>query len=86
LTDYGYTTNVNIAANMDIDDEDDLYAPEEPKVDAKGEPQKDEQPTAKPDDLEEGEEEDEGDAAMDEDDDDESDSVRLGANYIWLKD
>ncbi|KAH6889177.1 Fip1 motif-domain-containing protein [Thelonectria olida] len=48
---------------MDIDEDDDLYVPEEPKVD----PVHDKKPTS--DDLEEGEEEDEG-AAMDEDDDD----------------
>lgn len=61
---------------MDIDDEDDLYAPEESKVDTKTEPENDKKAAAKPDDLEEGEEEDEGDAAMDEDDDEEdSDSV-----------
>jgi len=55
---------------MDIEDEDDFYAPEEPKVqateDKKDQPQ---QQPSKSDDLEEGEEEDEG-AAMDEDDDD----------------
>ncbi|KAI5457143.1 Fip1 motif-domain-containing protein [Mariannaea sp. PMI_226] len=48
---------------MDIDEDDDFYAPEEPKID----PVEDNKP--KSDDLEEGEEEDEG-AAMDEDDDD----------------
>ncbi|KAH7171476.1 Fip1 motif-domain-containing protein [Dactylonectria macrodidyma] len=48
---------------MDIDEDDDLYVPEEPKV----EPTEEKKP--KFDDLEEGEEEDEG-AAMDEDDDD----------------
>lgn len=53
---------------MDIEDEDDFYAPEEPKPetgDEKDQPQQ----RSKSDDLEEGEEEDEG-AAMDEDDDD----------------
>jgi pre-mRNA 3'-end-processing factor FIP1 len=48
---------------MDIDEDDDLYVPEEPKLD----PVEVKKPTS--DDLEEGEEEDEG-AAMDEDDDD----------------
>lgn len=48
---------------MDIDEDDDLYVPEEPKVEAT------EEKKPKFDDLEEGEEEDEG-AAMDEDDDD----------------
>ncbi|KAF7560113.1 hypothetical protein G7046_g4018 [Stylonectria norvegica] len=52
---------------MDIDEDDDLYVPEEPKAETEEEEKK---PTA--DDLEEGEEEDEG-AAMDEDDDDDSD-------------
>lgn len=61
---------------MDIDDDDDLYAPEEAKVDTKTEPVEEKTPAnSKPDDLEEGEEEDEGDAAMDEDEDDDSDSV-----------
>lgn len=48
---------------MDIDEDDDLYVPEEPKVETT------EEKKPKFDDLEEGEEEDEG-AAMDEDDDD----------------
>lgn len=58
---------------MDIDEDDDLYQPEEPKLESA--PVEDTKP--KPDDLEEGEEEDEG-AAMDEDDDDDDDddSVR----------
>ncbi|KAM5354195.1 hypothetical protein ACJ41O_000845 [Fusarium nematophilum] len=50
---------------MDIDEDDDLYVPEEPKVDGASPDDK----KHKADDLEEGEEEDEG-AAMDEDDDD----------------
>ncbi|KAF4976249.1 hypothetical protein FZEAL_7056 [Fusarium zealandicum] len=50
---------------MDIDEDDDLYVPEEPKVDSASPDDK----KPKIDDLEEGEEEDEG-AAMDEDDDD----------------
>ncbi|KAF4987026.1 hypothetical protein FDECE_15639, partial [Fusarium decemcellulare] len=49
---------------MDIDEDDDLYVPEEPKAEGAS---PDDKPKA--DDLEEGEEEDEG-AAMDEDDDD----------------
>ena len=53
--------------NMDIEDEDDLYAPEEPKVETDDKKNQAQQPS-KSDDLEEGEEEDEG-AAMDEDDD-----------------
>jgi pre-mRNA 3'-end-processing factor FIP1 len=56
---------------MDIDEDDDLYQPEEPKLESA--PVEDSKPKA--DDLEEGEEEDEG-AAMDEDDDDDDDSVR----------
>lgn len=56
---------------MDIDSDDDLYQPEEPKLESA--PVED--PKPKVDDLEEGEEEDEG-AAMDEDDDDDDDSVR----------
>jgi hypothetical protein len=73
-----------INAKMDIDDEDDLYAPEEPKVDSKAETATDDKkPTSKPDDLEEGEEEDEGDAAMDEDDDeDDDDSVSLASTFV----
>lgn len=55
---------------MDIDEDDDLYQPDEPKIE--GAPLE-EKPKAE--DLEEGEEEDEG-AAMDEDDDDDDDSVR----------
>jgi hypothetical protein len=66
---------------MDIDEDDDFYAPEEPDVqttaaatapaatvaaEIKGE--------AQPEELEEGEEEDEG-GEMDEDDDDDDDSV-----------
>ena len=60
-----------------MDDDDDLYGPEESELDTKnGEAEKDKTSAKKPDDLEEGEEEDEGDAAMDEDDDEEdSDSV-----------
>ncbi|CZS82407.1 unnamed protein product [Fusarium graminearum] len=54
---------------MDIDEDDDLYQPEEPKLESA--PAEDNKP--KTDDLEEGEEEDEG-AAMDEDDDDDDDS------------
>ncbi|KAF5243463.1 hypothetical protein FAUST_2819 [Fusarium austroamericanum] len=54
---------------MDIDEDDDLYQPEEPKLESA--PVEDNKP--KTDDLEEGEEEDEG-AAMDEDDDDDDDS------------
>ncbi|KAL3602435.1 cleavage polyadenylation factor subunit fip1 [Fusarium poae] len=54
---------------MDIDEDDDLYQPEEPKLESA--PVEDSKPKA--DDLEEGEEEDEG-AAMDEDDDDDDDS------------
>ncbi|KAI1061764.1 hypothetical protein LB507_010669 [Fusarium sp. FIESC RH6] len=54
---------------MDIDSDDDLYQPEEPKLESA--PVED--PKPKVDDLEEGEEEDEG-AAMDEDDDDDDDS------------
>lgn len=54
---------------MDIDEDDDLYVPEEPKVETT------EEKKPKFDDLEEGEEEDEG-AAMDEDDDD---SVRCAS-------
>ncbi|KAJ4174670.1 cleavage polyadenylation factor subunit fip1 [Fusarium falciforme] len=53
-----------MVANMDIDEDDDLYVPEEPKAQGAT---PDDKPKA--DDLEEGEEEDEG-AAMDEDDDD----------------
>ncbi|KAK0388865.1 hypothetical protein NLU13_5108 [Sarocladium strictum] len=56
---------------MDIDDEDDLYAPEDPQVDANGQDAEKKNVATKTDDLEEGEEEDEGDAAMDEDDDEE---------------
>ncbi|KAF4125392.1 pre-mRNA 3'-end-processing factor FIP1 [Geosmithia morbida] len=57
---------------MDIEDEDDFYAPEEPKVPAEDEKKRDgpQQPT-KTDELEEGEEEDEG--AMDEDEEDDDD-------------
>ncbi|KAI9163783.1 Pre-mRNA polyadenylation factor FIP1 [Paramyrothecium foliicola] len=51
--------------NMDIDEDDDLYVPEEPKVENEDEKK---QPS-RVDDLEEGEEEDEG-GAMDEDDSD----------------
>ena len=54
---------------MDIDEDDDLYVPDEPKLESAS--LEDKKPKA--DDLEEGEEEDEG-AAMDEDDDDD-DSV-----------
>lgn len=54
---------------MDIDEDDDLYQPDEPKIESAP---LDEKPKAE--DLEEGEEEDEG-AAMDEDDDDDDDSV-----------
>lgn len=53
---------------MDMDEDDDLYQPEEPKV----EPE--EEKKHKAEELEEGEEEDES-GAMDEDDD-EDDSVR----------
>jgi hypothetical protein len=52
---------------MDMDEDDDLYQPEEPKV------EQDEEKKLKAEELEEGEEEDES-GAMDEDDDD--DSVR----------
>lgn len=62
---------------MEIEDEDDFYAPEEPKVTPAEDKDKDKAPQKADDDLEEGEEEDEG-AAMDEDDDesDDDDSVR----------
>jgi hypothetical protein len=59
-----------MSATMDIEDDDDFYAPEEPKVPVDDK----DKDKAKSDDLEEGEEEDEG-AAMDEDDDSDSDSV-----------
>lgn len=52
---------------MDMDEDDDLYQPEEPKI------EQDEEKKLKAEELEEGEEEDES-GAMDEDDDD--DSVR----------
>lgn len=52
---------------MDMDEDDDLYLPEEPKI------EHDEEKKLKAEELEEGEEEDES-GAMDEDDDD--DSVR----------
>ncbi|VUC20129.1 unnamed protein product [Clonostachys rosea] len=52
---------------MDIEDDDDFYAPEEPTV-----PTEEKDQPSKADELEEGEEEDEG-AAMDEDEDDDSD-------------
>lgn len=52
---------------MEIDEDDDIYVPEEPKVE-------NEEPKPKAEDLEEGEEED---SAMDEDSDD--DSVRCAA-------
>lgn len=54
---------------MDIDEDDDLYQPDEPKIESAPLEEK-----SKAEDLEEGEEEDEG-AAMDEDDDDDDDSV-----------
>lgn len=60
-----------MVANMDIDEDDDLYVPEEPKAQ---EATPDDRPKA--DDLEEGEEEDEG-AAMDEDDDDSVGTLRF---------
>jgi pre-mRNA 3'-end-processing factor FIP1 len=63
---------------MDIDEDDDLYQPEEPKLESA--PVEDTKPKA--DDLEEGEEEDEG-AAMDEDDDDDDDSVR-GPRHVLI--
>ncbi|KAK5996991.1 Pre-mRNA polyadenylation factor FIP1 [Cladobotryum mycophilum] len=53
---------------MDIDEDDDLYQPEEPKI----ENEEEKKPPANVDELEEGEEEDES-GAMDEDDDDDSD-------------
>lgn len=62
---------------MDIDEDDDLYQPEEPKLESA--PVEDNKP--KTDDLEEGEEEDEG-AAMDEDDDDDDDSVRCPRHVL----
>lgn len=58
---------------MDIEDEDDFYAPEEPQVPTEDEKKPAAQQPIKSDELEEGEEEDEG-AAMDEDEDD---SVRM---------
>ena len=65
---------------MDIEDDDDLYAPEEPTpAPAKSEPDaKTQAPTGpanasrKEEELEEGEEEDEGGEIMEEDDDDDS--------------
>ncbi|KAJ4859103.1 fip1 motif domain-containing protein [Trichoderma breve] len=51
---------------MDMDEDDDLYQPEEPKI------EHDEEKKPKVEELEEGEEEDES-GAMDEDDDDDSD-------------
>lgn len=60
---------------MEMDEDDDLYVPEEPDADVT----EDKKPTSKADDLEEGEEEDEG-GAMDEDSDD--DSVRGAACRI----
>lgn len=51
---------------MDMDEDDDLYLPEEPKI------EQDEEKKLKAEELEEGEEEDES-GAMDEDDDDDSD-------------
>ncbi|KAM0257846.1 hypothetical protein ACHAQJ_004150 [Trichoderma viride] len=51
---------------MDMDEDDDLYQPEEPKL------EQDEEKKVKTEELEEGEEEDES-GAMDEDDDDDSD-------------
>ncbi|KAM0467605.1 hypothetical protein ACHAP7_011774 [Fusarium lateritium] len=53
---------------MDIDEDDDLYQPDEPVIESAPLEEK-----PKAEDLEEGEEEDEG-AAMDEDDDDDDDS------------
>lgn len=50
---------------MEMDEGDDLYEPEEPKVDHEDK----KLPVSKTDELEEGEEEDES-GAMDEDDDD----------------
>jgi len=77
---------------MDIDDDDDLYQPDEPTVPANTSGQSAAQEPAAEhttyaddaDDLEEGEEEDEG-ADMDEDDDDE-DSVRScsSRSLPWL--
>lgn len=68
---------------MDIEDDDDFYAPEEPQVapaEAKDKDKDKEKPTQTSDDLEEGEEEDEG-AAMDEDDD--SDSVGASCHPFY---
>lgn len=74
---------------MDIDDDDDLYQPEEPQVandtpEVKAADTPDEkQPKDGDDELEEGEEEDEG-AAMDEDDDDDDDSVRPHVDFVCV--
>ncbi|KAM0561303.1 hypothetical protein ACHAPJ_003182 [Fusarium lateritium] len=57
---------------MDIDEDDDLYVPDEPKLESAS--LEDKKPNA--DDLEEGEEEDEG-AAMDEDDDDDDSDIDI---------
>ena len=60
---------------MDIDEDDDFYAPEEPDVSAVEAPpapvegQTESKHEAQDDDLEEGEEEDEGGEMMDEEDD-----------------
>lgn len=60
---------------MEMDEGDDIYEPEEPKTEDQPKPQIAEEmkPASKSDELEEGEEEDES-GAMDEDDDD---SVRF---------
>ena len=68
---------------MEMDDGDDLYEPEEPKVEQNEE--KKAHVASKAEDLESGEEEDEG-AAMDEDDDDSVCTIQFassegGADY-----
>lgn len=73
-------THLNRTATMDIEDDDDLYAPEEPTpAPAKSETDEKAQPPTGPanasrkeEELEEGEEEDEGGEIMEEDDDDDS--------------
>lgn len=62
---------------MDLDENDDIYEPEEPKVE-NGDEQKAPPSIVQAEELEEGEEEDES-GAMDEDDDEDDDSVCHGS-------
>lgn len=73
---------------VEMDEGDDIYEPEEPKAevkpDGKTDAKDDKKAASKSDELEEGEEEDEGDA-MDEEEDDSVSIVTVGPPGLGLR-